>query len=531
MNTNQSPNIRPLLLAIVAISLFPGCDSLRERQVVDRTDPARDSITQVKENYDTVGRRWGTVQVAQQVVPPSQPAPSMPPPAKDCGIITTGLINMRMAVPAEATVGEEFMYELTPTAVSCAGNVVVTDRVPTGAAYVRSDPTAQVQGDRLVWNLGDMEAGQVQSLKVWFKAEQVGRLLACATVSGEPRVCASTTVGKPALALTKTGPALVRLGDNVSYLIAVSNTGNAVAKDVVVTDQVPDGLVDESGKSELTFNVGDLGPNQSKTIPVTLKSTKRGQVCNVAIAKSSNAGEAKAEMCTTAALVSLKITKEGDQRQYVGKTANYKIVVTNDGDIDMNDLKVTDTAPEQCTIMTAEGASVSGNTAVWSLPSLAKGAQMSYQVQLTSSAPGNRVNVATLDTAKGIQFTAQAATEWIGVTGVAVELLDDPDPIQVGQTTTFTIKVTNQGSSRDVEDMNVKAIFRDELDPLNPSNGGTIDGKTVTWPATPRVGPKQTVTFTVIGKAVKAGDHRLEIQVTTAGRTNPIQSFESTTVY
>jgi uncharacterized repeat protein (TIGR01451 family) len=438
---------------------------------------------------------------------------------------------MRLAVPAEATVGEEFMYELTPTAASCAGNVVITDRVPAGAVYVRSDPTAQVQGDRLIWNLGDLEAGQAQSLKVWFKAEQVGRLLACATVSAEPRVCASTLVGKPALALTKTGPALIRLGDDVSYLITVSNTGNALAKDVVVTDQVPDGLVDESGKSELTFPVGDLGANQSKTIPVTLKSTKRGQVCNVAVAKSSNAGEARAEACTTAALVSLKITKEGDARQFVGRTANYKIVVTNDGDVDMNDLKVTDTAPEGATIVTADGASVNGSSAVWNLPSLAKGTQKEYQVQLTSRVAGNRCNVATLDTAKGIQFTAQACTEWIGVTGVLIELVDNPDPIQVGETTTFTIRVTNQGSTIDIQDMNVKAIFRDELDPMTPSNGGTIDGKTVTWPTTPTIGPKQAVTFTVVGKALKAGDHRLEIQVTTRTRQNPIQSFESTTIY
>ena len=35
----------------------------------------------------------------------------------------------------------------------------------------------------------------------------------------------------------------------------------------------------------------------------------------------------------------------------------------------------------------------------------------------------------------------------------------------------------------------------------------------------------------VIGKAVKPGDHRLETQVTTALRTNPIVELESTTVY
>jgi uncharacterized repeat protein (TIGR01451 family) len=383
----------------------------------------------------------------------------------------------------------------------------------------------------LTWKLDDLDAGAARPLKVWLRSDQEGRLVSCATVAADPRVCASTVVGKPALAITKTGPALIRLGDDVSYLVTVSNNGSAVAKDVVVTDQVPDGLKDESGKSELVFNIGDLGPNQSKQFPVTLKSTKRGQICNVAIAKSSNAGEVRAEACTTAALVSLKITKEGDKQQLIGRTATYTIVVTNDGDVDMNDLKVTDTAPDACTIVSADGATVNGKTAVWDLPSLAKGTQKTYEVKLTTRTAGNLCNTATLDTAKGIQFKAEACTEWIGVTGVLVELVDDPDPIQVGETTTFTIRVTNQGSTRDITEMNLKAIFRDEIDPMNPSGGATIDGKTVTWPMTPRIGPKQTVTFTVVGKGLKAGDHRLEIQVTTQARQNPIQSFESTTVY
>jgi uncharacterized repeat protein (TIGR01451 family) len=467
-------------------------------------------------------------------LPPIQGArvASETPAAAAPGEWTGGLIRLSKRMPADVSVGEEFMYELTPAAANSAGNVIVTDRVPAGAAYVRSEPTAQVQGDRLLWNLGDLDAGQSVPIKVWLKAERVGQLTSCAAVAAEPRICSVTTVGKPGLALTKTGPALIRLGDDVSYMITVSNNGSAIAKNVVVTDQVPEGLRDESGKSELVFNVGDLAPNQSKQFPVTLKSTdKRGQVTNVAVAKSSNAGEVKAEAATTMALVSLKITKEGPERQLVGKAASYKIVVTNDGDVDMNDLKVTDVAPEQCSILAADGATVTGNTAVWNLPALEKGGQKSYEVQLTSRVPGTVANVATLDTAKGIKFNAQASTEWIGVTGVLVELVDNPDPIQIGETTTYTIKVTNQGSTRDIQDMNLKAIFRDEIDPLTPSSGGTIAGKTVTWPTVASIPPKQSATFTVIGKGLKAGDHRLEIQVTTKGRTNPISSFESTTVY
>jgi uncharacterized repeat protein (TIGR01451 family) len=388
-----------------------------------------------------------------------------------------------------------------------------------------------VQGDQLVWNLGDLEAGQGQSIKVWIKAQQEGRISSCASVAASPRVCSGTLVGKPLLAIEKTGPALIVLGDDVSYNIQVSNPGSAVAKDVVVTDVVPDGLTHSSGQSEVTFNVGDLSPKESKSIPVAFKSTKRGKVCNVAVARSSNAGEARAEACTTVALLAVKFTKDGDKQQLIGKVANYRIVVANEGDIDIPDFRLTDTAPDQTTIVAAEGATVTGNTATWAIPMLEKGTEKSFEVKLTSRVPGNKCNVATLTGPKGGQYTAQACTEWIGVTGVLLELVDDPDPIQVGETTSFTIRVTNQSSTGSIQELNVKSIFRDEIDPLNPSSGGTIDGKTVTWPTVPLLEPKKAVTYTVVGKALKPGDHRMEVQVTTRMRTNPIVSVESTTVY
>jgi len=438
---------------------------------------------------------------------------------------------MSLRMPTGVSVGQEFSYEIAPTAVGCVDNVVVSDRVPAGATYVRSEPAAEVQGDKLVWHLNAMEPGQAQSIKVFLKAEQEGRLVSCASVTSEPRVCGEIVVGKPMLAITKSGPALVRQGDDASYSIVVSNNGSAVAKDVVVTDALPEGLEHSSGQRQLSFDVGDLGPSQSKTIPVLLKVTKRGQVCNVAIAKSSNAGEVKAEACTTGALISMKIAKEGDKRQFVGRPASYTITVTNDGDVDVPDLMVIDTAPEQLTILEAPGASVSGQVATWTIPMFEKGTTKTFAIKATAKAAGNLCNAATLQSAKGLKLDTQACTEWIGVTGVLVELVDDPDPIQGGQTTTFTVRVTNQSPNANVEDVNVKAIFHDEMDPMTPSNGGTVEGKVVTWPAVPTLAPKQSLTYTLIGKALKAGDHRTELQVTTRDRQQPITELESTTIY
>jgi uncharacterized repeat protein (TIGR01451 family) len=448
-----------------------------------------------------------------------------------CQTINSGWVHMTKTMPREVFVGQEFSYELTPRAVACAGNVVVTDQIPAGATFVRSEPKAEVVGNTLVWKLGEMEPGQTVPIKVWLRADREGELVSCATVSADPRLCAKVLVGKPVLTVEKTGPEMAQLNSDVAYTIVVANRGNAVAKNVVVTDDVPDGLTHASGQKQLTFPVGDLAPNQSKSIPVTLKAAQRGKFCNKASAVAANVPKVTREVCTTVVQPGLKIVKIGPKELIINKTAKYEIKVSNTGDTALPGVVVTDTAPAPTTIAAAPGATISGNTATWNIGTLEKGAEKVLEVTLTCKVPGNYCNSAAVATVQGLRETTQACTEWIGVTGVLVEVVDDPDPIQVDEFTTFTVRVTNQGSSRNIEQLNIKALFPGETDPVSASNGGTIEGKTVGWPTVATLAPKASVTYTLRAKGVKAGDSRLRVEVTTRARENPIIEVESTTVY
>jgi uncharacterized repeat protein (TIGR01451 family) len=437
-----------------------------------------------------------------------------------------------MHMPPEVTLGQEFMYELNATATACVGNVVVSDVIPAGASYVRSEPAAEVQGQNLIWRFPEMQPGDSQNIKVWLRADQEGQLTSCAMVDALPRVCATTTVGKPALAITKSGPETAQIGSDVTYTIVVSNTGTAVANAVTVTDTIPDGLSHSSGQRQLSFEVGDLRPGESKSIPLTLKADQRGRFCNNAVAASSNAGQVNAEACTTVVQPGVKITKTTNDRELlINRTATYSIVVSNTGDVPLTDVVVTDTAAPETAIAAAEGATVSGNTATWNIGQLDAGQQRELAVKIVSQRPGQFCNTVTVTTAQGLRESAEACTQWAGVTGVLVEVVDDPDPIQVGENTTFTVRVTNQGATRDIQNIAVISTFQEQLDPVSASGGATVSGKTVTWPVVSTLAPKQSVTFTVVGKGATAGDHRLETRVTTGERPNPIIELESTTVY
>ena len=107
---------------------------------------------------------------------------------------------------------------------------------------------------------------------------------------------------------------------------------------------------------------------------------------------------------------------------------------------------------------------------------------------------------------------------------------DDPDPILVGETTTYTIRVTNQGTADDT-DIKLVADFEALITPTGASNGGAIAGKKVSFPAYPRLAPRQSFTYTITAKGDSKGDHRLKVTRTSKDIPKPTVAEESTRVY
>jgi uncharacterized repeat protein (TIGR01451 family) len=444
------------------------------------------------------------------------------------------LVSLTKRVPAEASLGETYCYELTITASQQVGNVVVADAIPEGASFVSAEPPAQPEGKGLVWRFPSLPAGETKTIKVCLKAEKEGDLAACATVSAVPMICASTMVGKPVLAIEKTGPETAILGDEIVYLVKISNKGTAVARNVRGTDVFPEGTTHWSGEKLLSLDLGDLAPGASTTnIPVRLKTTQRGKICNTATAEASNAAKVSAEACTLIQQPGVKIVKTAIPVDLllINRTAAFNIEVSNIGDTTLTDVVVTDVAAAETQVADAGGGTTSGNTTTWNVGTLKPGEKKTMTVKIMSKVPGKFCNTASVSTAQGLKDSSEACNQWFGVTGVLVEVVDDPDPIQVGETATYTIRVTNQGSTQDIVDLAIKAQFPNEMTPQTASGSGTVSGKAVTFPVVPTLAPKASVTYTITAKGVATGDARINVEVTTKYRQNPIVEVESTTIY
>jgi uncharacterized repeat protein (TIGR01451 family) len=466
--------------------------------------------------------------------PTRNPSAASAPADPAVGATRAYLVNLSKKAPTVVSVGDTFTYELNASAQVDVAETTIVETLRPGAAYVSSVPAAVLDGNKLIWKLGNMNRGESKAILVTLKATQEGEVANCATVSALPRVCVSTMVGRAQLVIRKTGPEMAQLGQSVTYTITVQNAGNTIAKNVVVTDPVPEGFSSATGQKEISFSVGDLPAGASRPMQVTLRADKRGKLWNKALATSSNAGKAEAEICTTIVQAGIKIEKKTDNPEvFVNRSASYEIVVSNPGDVTLTKVVVTDTAAAETVIAAADGAVVSGNTATWNLDTLRAGEKKSLSVKILSKVAGQFSGTASVTCAQGLKDSAQTWTLWKGVTGVLVEMADQPDPIQVGETSKFIVRVTNQGSTMDMSNLNIVATLPAELEvvPGTVSDGGVVSGKTITWPTVSKVAPKASVGRTYTAKAVKAGDARSKVAITTSMRKEPIENFESTTVY
>ncbi len=464
--------------------------------------------------------------------------PVCPPPAPACDdsrvvTINTDLIRITKKYPPRVDLNQEFVVEMTAYALDNASNVVITESVPSGVTYVKSDPSASANGDRLTWTLDSLRKGQTKTFRLWLKPTECGEICGCTTATAVPYICAPVFVGCPCITCKKTGPARVNCNDPVEFMITVTNTGTAVARDVLVTENLPAEVEHASGQRVLKFPLGDLQPNETKQICVRVKAlTRCVRVCNSITTTSANCQGSACECCLDICQSIISIRKTGPAEQYICKNADYQISIKNEGDNILHDVVVTDMAPNGTCIVMAPGASISGNVASWVVKCLNPNEEKSFNIKLTAKTCGVFCNKASVRASDGCGSDTELCTTWKGCSGITVCVCDCEDPICVGSCNTYKITVRNQGVVAD-KNVTIVATLSPELQAINGSGptACSVAGQTVTFKPIASLGPKQVAEFIVRAKAVSPGDARVQVELTSDFLTKPVHEEESTQVY
>ncbi len=312
--------------------------------------------------------------------------------------------------------------------------------------------------------------------------------------------------------------------------LTVKNTGSSGLAGVKVSDPLPDGLASD-GKSSLAFDAGNLAPGESKEFKFNAMASKTGQFVNKATASSMQGVTAEASSTTVVREPVLTVACTAPEQRYLGRPFEVTFTVANKGDTAAAGTLLEVPVPQGLTVKAAaNGGQTAGNKVSWDLGALAANGSQNVSATFVGDNAGSFQFSPAAKGSCAKLVTSACQTRLVGVPAILLEKSDDPDPVGVGETTTYTVKITNQGTA---DDNNVRVVVTvgAELTPVSATGEGAISGQTVTFPSVPRLAPKEAVTYKVIARGVKAGDARTHFELTSDMLTTPVTAEESTHVY
>jgi len=226
----------------------------------------------------------------------------------DSAIITVSTLNLADLMvaktgPAGALAMSNFSYTISVTNLgpSSAAGVIVTDALPAGVTFLAAGGNGTNNNGIVTWHLGVMTASQATNLTLTVTAPATGVTLTNVASVGSPTgdpvptnnltppvITGVTPVAD--VSVVKTGPAGALFGTNYNYTLTVSNGGPSTAASLSVTDNLPAGLVfvistpltTTNASNQVIWNLGSLNANAASNLTLTVISTQRGSLTNVA---------------------------------------------------------------------------------------------------------------------------------------------------------------------------------------------------------------------------------------------------------
>lgn len=326
-----------------------------------------------------------------------------------------------------------------------------------------------------------------------------------ASVDGEVIVSqshAQRNCNSAGLALTKTAnPDPATVNESLVYTLTVTNNGPDTGRNVVVSDALPVSVVFQSAVAStgscdenagvVTCDLGELANGAVETIEVTVIPTVVGSILNTAAVETIDLdptpddSDDEIEINVGPQDADLQLTKTADPNPAtVGGVLTYTLVVSNNGPGTAENASVTDTLDAGLTIdsFSATGGGVCGQagqtvTCDWS--AIADGASETVTINTTPTAAGTVANAAAASSDNpdpdpgGAEDSISVEVVDGGLGDADLQLIKsaDPDPVEVGQTLTYTLEVTNNGPE-DAENV----VVTDTLDATLDIIGATASG-------------------------------------------------------
>ena len=457
--------------------------------------------------------------------------------------VQTPQVSVEKRGPREISVGKPARYEILVRNIgsATAHEVMLRDAIPQGTSLVTTTPPAspinQASGDAegaLVWALGTMPPGGQAIVTMEVMPQVEGEIGSIASVSFRADASVRSRATKPDLRIECPQPTPVLIGRDLQITITVTNPGTGVATGVVLEGFLPENVSHRSGR-ELEFDVGQLRPGESRTLDLVLGTRGPGVHAARFSARADGGVEVAHQVPIEVTAPTLELAVDMPLRRFLQRPATCTISMVNAGTAPARAVELAAQLPPGMKFVKANNAGWHDDRThrvLWNLEELPAGETGSVQMVVMPVELGPQKIVSAARSADGLADQVAHTCDVEGLAALSFEVVDSEDPIEIDGVTEYVVRVGNQGT-KPATGVRLVATLLGDLEPLEAQGPGghRFENLTVTFEPLAKLAPAEEAVFRIRVRGRRAGDQRVQVQLTSADQPAPITKEEITRVY
>ena len=467
----------------------------------------------------------------------SMPATSARPGDSTLEGLQKAELSIEKVLPEEVQIGceETFKVIVRNVGKAIAKNVTLWDQVPTGTTLVATTPPIEpTQEGELIWTGFDLAPEEEQVFEYRLIPQSEGAIGSVASVSFQTEASGKTSCTRPMLQLHVEAPDQVLVGDSLRFEIEISNPGTGTARDVVLREEVPEGLIHKSGK-KLDNAIGSIEPGETKHIALTLQAQTAGNIINHMSVSGHGQLSAEADTPVTVQAPELALEIQGAKVRYLERETTYTLKVWNPGTAMAKNIRLTAQLPPQMKFVRTNNEGVyqeSSHSVYWELIELPDNVAPGdiELVLLPTEAGSGRINFhgegemnLAADTSCDVSIEGMAALSY------TVASLSDP--VEVGQDAVYEIRLSNRGT-KDSSNITISVVLPESMEvvAVEGPTSFSASGSSGQFGTLSRIAAKDEAVYRLTTRCAAPGDHRIKVQVA-SDEMEPLVKEESVRIY
>lgn len=432
-------------------------------------------------------------------------------------------------------VGQECEVELVVknSSQTVVRSVMVEAAIPANVEVADARPAAAEGSETPTWTFGELQPGQSRSvlLKLVPRTRDDVQLDAYVRLTGS--TSSRFSVQEPMIGVAVSGPEKVEIGQQVGYIVRVSNPGTGLANNVVIQAAVPEGLEHRNG-SLLNIEIGTLNPGESRQARLSLNAVQGGTQ-QLAVRVLADGG--LSEQTTTSIEIAepqLAITLAGPDEPHAGRSENYTLTVSNGGNVQSTNVRAKYIIPTGFTFVSADrgGKYVESDNAVeWFVGTLQPNDSSDFEILMKADEIGEVTHKAGVISEHGQVTTCELTSNVTGTAALDIKIASDHRECRVGEEIHWEVQIRNTGE-REASNVGVSCELPAGFD-LIAAEGPTkyiAENGVLVFRSIPVIDAAADAKIVIRGRCLREGNLRLRMRVASESISEVLIGEGSTSV-